>query len=56
MEESATDEAVGMQRGYAQIRSLVNRHQGLWAGRERRARKAVFSCMVNIQPLNTSDK
>ena len=30
MEESATDEAVGMQQGYAQIRSLVNRHQGRW--------------------------
>ena len=25
------DEAVGMQRRYAQIRSLVNRHQGRWA-------------------------
>ena len=30
MEESATDEAVGMQQGDAQIRSLVNRHQGRW--------------------------
>ena len=30
-EESATDEAVGMLRKYAQMRSLVNRHQGRWA-------------------------
>ena len=29
-EEFATDEAVGMQRGYARIRSLLNRHLGRW--------------------------
>ena len=27
---SATNETVGLQRGYAQIRSLVSRYQGSW--------------------------
>ena len=36
LEESANDEIVGMQGGYAQIRTLVTRHQRRWAGRKRR--------------------
>ena len=36
LEESATDEIVGMQGGYAQIRSLVSRHQRRCSGRKRR--------------------
>ena len=36
LEESATDEIVGMQGGYAQIRSLVSRHQMRCSGRKRR--------------------